>query len=209
VEIDSASEPGEDSAAIQTGEEGATPVQDEPASSPFTATRHASSIPAAAGTGKTRPATCKRKAGANMRTATGQPSKIKIRTVAVPERPKEYLSKVAALVHAGHNGDALIQAVQSTPIPAPMSASEKSVEQREQRPPCQQPLQTVSHPETPTPDELMVASPSVPEVLRQVSVTNHLLVLSTRFLPSGLVLSRPWHRLDLSCTGGCQRLNGD
>jgi len=82
---------------------------------------------------------------------------MKVRTIAVPERPREYLSKVAALVHAGHNGDALIQAVQS-------------VEPREQRPPRQHAFQLGSLAETPTPDELVVASPRVPEGLRQVSI---------------------------------------
>ena len=181
VETDSTSDPGEDPAAIQTVEEDATPVQVAPAPPSSTVTRHASSISAVASTSKTRPAPCKRKAGVNMRTATGQPAKIKVRTVIVPERPREYLSKVAALVHAGHNGDALIQAVQSAPISAPVSALETSVERREQRPPRQQPQQPVSLSETRTPDELMIPSGRVPEVIRQVSVTNRLLVLSTRF----------------------------
>ena len=208
VETDSTSDPGEDSAAIQTVEEDATPVQAAPAPSSTTIARNASSISTVASTSKTRPAPCKRKAGANMRTATGQPAKIKVRTVVVPERPREYLSKVAALVHAGHNGDALIQAVQSAPISAPVSALEKSVERREQRPPRQQSQQPVSLSETRTPDGLMIASPRVPEVIRQVSVTNRLLVLSTRFTFRSRPIA-PVHRFDLSCSGRCQRFDGD
>ena len=178
VETESTSDPEEDPVAIQTIEEGATPVQAAPTPSSSAVTRSASSISAAASNSKTRPAPCKRKAGMNMRAATNQPNKIKVRTVVVPERPREYLSKVAALVHAGHNGDALIQAVQSAPISDPMSAPEKSVEQREQHPPRQQSQRPVSPPETRTPDEVMVASPRVSEVLRQVSVTGRLLVIS-------------------------------
>ena len=182
METDSTADPGEDSAAIQTVEEGATPVQDMAAVSSSIVTRkHSSSISTAVSTRKAKPAPGKRKAGVNMRAATGQPTKIKVRSVAVPDRPREYISKVAALVHAGHNGDALVQAVQSAPISAPMSALEKSVEQREQHPPRQHPPQAVSHPESPTPDDLMVASPRAPEALRQVRLTDRLLVLSTRF----------------------------
>lgn len=178
METDSTSELGEDPAAIQTVEEGATPP---PSSSP-TVERNGNVISAGGrSSSKTRAVPRKRTAGVNMRTAIGQ-RKVKVRTVAVPERPREYLSKVAALVHAGHNGDALTQAVQSAPIPAPMSASEKSVEPREQRPPRQQSLQLVS---LPMPDELMVVSPTptprVPEGLRQVRLTVGLLALSTRF----------------------------
>lgn len=208
METDSTSDPGEDSAVIQTIEEDATLVQAAPAPSYSTATINAGGISAAAGTSKTRPAPCKRKAGVNVRTTTGQPAKIKVRTVVVPERPREYLSKVAALVHAGHNGDALIQAVQSAPISAPMPAPEKSVERREQHPPRQQPQQPVSLPETRTSDELMVGSPRVPEVLRQVSVTDHLLVISGPF-PFRSCPIAPIHRLDLSRTGRCQRFDGD
>ena len=165
METDSTSELGEDPAAIQTVEEGAIPP---PSSSP-TVARNGNGISAGGRSGsKTSAVPRKRTAGVNMRTAIGQ-RKVKVRTVAVPERPREYLSKVAALVHAGHNGDALTQAVQSAPIPAPMSAPEKSVEPREQRPPRQQSLQLVS---LPVPDELMVVSPTptprVPEGLRQV-----------------------------------------
>jgi hypothetical protein len=164
VETDSTSELGEDPAAIQPVAEGATPPL-RMSTSPPTVARNANSI-SGGGSSSSKPIAVprKRRAGVNMRTAIGS-RKIKVRTVAVPERPREYLSKVAALVHAGHNGDALTQAVQYTPISAPMSASEKSVEPREQRPPRQQSLQLVS---LPTPDELMVVSPRVPEDLRQV-----------------------------------------
>ena len=204
VERDSTSDPEEDSTAIQTVEEEATAVQ----AAPSTMTRNTSSISAAASSSKTKPGPCKRKAGVNMRTATGQPAKIKVRTVIVPERPREYLSKVAALVHAGHNGDALIQAVQSAPVSATASALEKPVERREQYPLRQQRQQPVSLSETRTPGELMIASPRVPELIRQVSVTNRLLVFSTHF-PSRSCPIAPVHRVDLSRTGRCQRFDGD
>ena len=207
VERDSTSDPGEDSTAIQTVEEEATPVQAAHAPSSSTITRNTSSISAAASTSKTKSGPCKRKAGVNMRT-TGQPAKIKVRTVIVPERPREYLSKVAALVHAGHNGDALLQAVQSAPGSAPASALEKPVERREQYPPRQQRQQPVSLSETRTPGELMIASPRVPELIRQVSVTNRLLVFSTHF-PFRSCPIAPVHRVDLSRTGRCQRFDGD
>src|SRR5258706_744308 len=208
VETDSTSDPGEDSTAIQTVEEDATPVQAARAPSSSTITRNASSIPSASSASKTKPGPCKRKTGVNMRTATGQPAKIKVRTVIVPERPREYLSKVAALVHAGHNGDALIQAVQSAPISAPVSALEKPVERREQHPPRQQRQQPVSLSETRTPGELMIASPRVSEGIRQVSVTNRLLVFSTHF-PFRSCPIAPVHRVDLSRSGRCQRFDGD
>jgi hypothetical protein len=208
VETDSTSDPEEDSGAIQTVEEDTNPVQAAPAPASSTVTRRAGSTLAVASTSKTRPASCKRKAGVNMRTATSQPNKIKVRTVVVPERPREYLSKVAALVHAGHNGDALIQAVQSAPIPAPTSAPGISVERREQRPPRQPSQRPVSLPETRTPDQVMVASPRVSEVLRQVSVTDHLLVISTHS-PFRSCPIAPIHRLDLSCIGRRQRFDGD
>jgi len=183
VETDSTSEPEGELAVIENVEEDEPLVQDAPPSSSSTVARNSSAILAASSTSKTRPAPCKRKARVNMRSATGQPAKMKVRTVAVPERPREYLSKVAALVHAGHNGDALLQAVQSAPVSVsvPVPAPERSVEPREQRPPRQQALQQASLPETPTPGELMAASSRVPGGLRQVSVTVRLLALSTRF----------------------------
>jgi HMG (high mobility group) box len=166
VDTDTDSEPGEDPTIIQGVEAGASSVQDGLPSSSSAVARNASRGPVIAITSKIRPAPCKRKAGAGMRRATGQLTKIKVRTVAVPERPREYLSKVAALVHAGHNGDALIQAVQFEPASAPISGSEKPVLSR-QLPP----LPLVRLPETLTPGELLVSSPGASEIPRQVSVT--------------------------------------
>ena len=209
VETESNSELGEDPAAIQNAEEGAPPsVQDAPPSSSSAVARHSNGIsagPSNSSSSKTRAGPRKRAAGVNMQP---QPSKVKVRTVAVPERPREYLSKVAALVHAGHNGNALLQAVQSAPVSAPMSESERSVEPREQRPPRQQHLQLVSLAETPTPDELIVVSRRDPEGLRQVSLTARLLALHARF-PFRCYPIAPTYRLDVLCTGGCQQLNGD
>lgn len=227
VEGDPLSEPGEDPIQIDDDddeEEGARPpVQDQ---DPRNGNGRGiiSGGATSTSTSKTRPVQvpCNKKKAGVKRSAPGPPAKAKAkakakaRTVAVPERPREYLSKVAALVHAGHNGDALLQAVQSesapvsAPMPAPVEARRHHPHPpRQPPPPCQPPppLHPVSFPDTTTtapadePEPVDHPLRRAPEVVREVSrsrVTGLLAIYLHVFaLPSLPYRTRtPAHRPD-------------